>query len=95
MTGYELMKTLEEEMSDKNCASICDYVPLFYVKKAVTDGSPKLTCTDAFLGEFEELDNFGKASIAQSVITLLAVIVMVVAAGPYGILHCYHSCRRL
>ena len=40
VTGYELMKTLEEEMSDKNCASICDYVPLFYVKKAVTDGSP-------------------------------------------------------
>ena len=89
------MKDLEEEMNDKDCASICNYVPLFYVSKAVTCPTPKLTCTDAFLTEFEELDNFAKASIAQSIVTLLAVIVMVVAAGPYGILHCYHSCKKL
>jgi hypothetical protein len=82
-------------MNYANCASICDDVPLFYVTQNVKIGPPTVTCTNAFMDKFEEGDSIRKVSIVQSALTMIAVISMVVAAGPYGMLFCHHYCKTL
>lgn len=95
LSGFQLHLKIENEMNFANCASICDDIPLFYVSQNVKIGPPTVTCTTAFMGKFEEGDNLRKVSIAQSSLTLIAVLSMVVAAGPYGIQFCFHYCKTL
>lgn len=65
------------------CASICEYVPLFYVDTYVTwNGPPKMTCTDAYKSNGGEFfgDYFGWSLGILPGIIIIAVISMIATA---------------
>lgn len=36
----------------QNCASVCDYVPLFFSMRPISDGKPLDTCSNVFIDEW-------------------------------------------
>ena len=82
--GIRLMVGLENHdyFSKKDCASVCDYVPLFYSYRHISYGKPKDTCTNVFLNDwFKEqgLDN-GAASFTGCYIMFTLSIIAQLAA---------------
>jgi len=89
--GWLFNQKLEEQkfFKEQNCASVCDYVPLFYIKRSIMDGNPEQTCTNAFLNVWISEYGPGNKKIAMTVsifiiTTLVLQLAVMVASFPYA-----------
>ena len=72
---------VEFEDMFEDCASMCE-LPLFYLNKPISKGTPKQTCTQAYMKTIPENEQKRKALAVQSAITIACIFIALVAAFP-------------
>ena len=77
--GMKMMNNLEQTpfFKEKNCASICDYIPLFFSQRKISNGKPSDTCTNVLVDDwFKErgLDNGIMSFLGPVVLNVVSVL---------------------
>ena len=70
MEKLEIIKFFDEN----ECASICDYVPLFYAFKHISNGKPQDTCTNVIQDKWFKERGLDKGAVSFMGCMILSVI---------------------